>query len=268
MKTSDKIMTTLIIIAILAAGGYFLYKHFVLDKETYGIEDVEGIEAEVVWEGDEYEYEYCVYSLIEICDALNASNANYFTMNDEYFAEWGYTTITQTDSETFNNTIEAAESHELIKHAANDMDYFLNTNYSKIGEAFWGVSSDIDGPTLFGPKNICGIEKEEIIESFGLDIKQYFLENEVVLNCDNVQIKKICAGNVLEDNGYIRGVRFYYMGTAEVTTESAKNDLSDLGVFGNAGETVSVEFMGIWSGNKHGSDIGGSTRYFVLNRIY
>ena len=267
MKTSDKIMTALIIIAILAAGGYFLYKHFVLDKETYNIEDVEGIEAEVVWEGDPYEHYYCVYSLIEICDALKASEANYFTMNDEHWDGWEYATITQTDSETFNNNIEAAENHELIKHAVNDMEYFLSTDYNEIGEAFWGVSSDLNGPTLFGPKNICGIDKEEIIESFGLDIEQYFLENEVVLNCDNVQIKKICARNVLEDNGYIRGVNFYYIGTAEVTTESAKNDLSDLGVFGNTGETVSVEFMGIWNGDKHGSDIGGSTRYFVLNRI-
>lgn len=264
MKTSDKIMTTLIILAILAAGGYFLYKHFVLDKETYSIEDVEGIEATDIWEGDPYAYDSNIESLLSVCSALKASNANYFTMSYEYWDEWENVTITQADSETFASTIESCESNEMIKNATDDMEYFLSTNFNKINEDFWGEGGN---PTLFGPKNVYGIDREAITEGFATDIKQYFLEHEIILNCENVQIKKICAGDLRDEGAYSLDTRFYYIGEAQVTTESANADLSDLGLFGDVGETVTVEFMGVWSGMRHGASLDGCTECFVLNRL-
>lgn len=103
MKTSDKIMTTLIIVAIFAAGGYFLYKHFVLDKEIYSLEDVEGIETVDIWSGDPYAYESSIASMISVCDVLETSDANYFTMSYEYEDGWETATITQTDTRFFSS---------------------------------------------------------------------------------------------------------------------------------------------------------------------
>jgi len=243
MKLSDKIMTTLILLALIAGGGYFAYKHFVLDAANNDISDVEGIETYEVW-NQYYTYGDDTYDeLLSITSAMKYSDANFFIgESSDYF---NFETISQTDKTTFENTIERVSSVEIAQRTIDDMKMVLNKDFTKI---------------TFGLENY---EIEELEEQDRFPVVQngnamtykygneglavYLMEHGVKLKCESIKVNKVAAANYYSDIPFSPVALICAIGTAEVTTENAKGDIAELGLFGNVGETVTINFSSIGS---------------------
>lgn len=107
---------------------------------------------------------------------------------------------------------------------------------------------------LTDPEYFCGAD-----EFFGSKIYEYFMEHKLKLSCENIELTKICAGDTPSRYEMTKGgmgsektqtKAYYFVGYADVTTEHAVGDLSDMGIFGNEGETVRVKIIAT------GSDFG------------
>lgn len=231
MKLSDKIISTILLLALIAGGGYFAYMHFVLEPQLHDIPDVEGIETYEIL-NDNHLYEGDFLQIPEIAEAMENSDANYFI--GEADPEYPYfTTLIQTDKATFENTFKKASPLTICKRAIDDLKMVFDADYTTItqGKADYQIDAidEYDGfPNAQGDSMIYNDGDE--------GLANYLIDHEVKLQCESIKVNKIAAAN--RDGE----APVCVTGIAEVTTVNANGDISEFGIFGNQGETVTIYF--------------------------
>ena len=231
MKLSDKIISTILLLALIVGGGYFAYMHFVLEPQLHEIPDVEGIETYEIL-NDDHLYEGDHLEIPEIAEAMENSDANYFI--GEAYPEYPQVkTLFQTDKVTFENTFKKASPLTICKRAIDDFRMVFDADYTTItqGKADYQIDAidEYDGfPNAQGDSMIYNDGDE--------GLANYLIDHEVKLQCESIKINKIAAAD--RDGEAVVCVT----GTAEVTTVSANGNISEFGIFGNQGETVTISF--------------------------
>ena len=244
-KKKSKAPIVLVIILLLAAGGFGYYKFVHLPEvmKSYQLSDVEGIETMEIASVPDYDEKE---SRLDVCEIMMDSEANYFSI-ECYPDGTGYH-ISQTDRTTFDeeSPLELADaSHDVMKA----IKYLLNSSDKSIPSQGF---NDINGQNALGGFGATSLVSEYEQVLFGGTMKKYFMDHELAISCDSVQLQKIGV----EDLGVITitwdpsGIeedipawQYYYVATAEVTTERAVGDLSDLGIFAPAGETKEIVIL-------------------------
>lgn len=229
-KLSDKIISTIIILALIIGAGYYAYMHFVIEPQRHEIPDVEGIETyEILNDNHRYEGDYL--EITEIAEAMENSDANYFI--GEADSEYPYfTTLVQTDKTTFENTFKKASPLTICKRAIADLKMVFDADYTTIMQ---GKADDqIDELENDGFPNAQGAPMWFNDGEDGLI--NYLIDHEVKLQCESIKVNKIAAA---DRNGE---APVHVIGIAEVTTVNANGNISEFGIFGNQGETVTIYF--------------------------
>jgi len=262
MKLSDKIITTIILLALLAGGGYYLYKHFVIDARNIDIPDVEGIETCEIWTNDDWSSKDGYYELMEMVSAMEKSDANFF-IGEAHPEYEHFLSISQTDKATFEDTMEKVSSADVAQRTIDDMKMVFDANFGKITDGMedfqYEAMEEYDGfPVVQGDNSM-----QYNLGDEGLAL--YLVEHEVSLKCESIKIDKVAAANFYGDGGFNEVALICAMGTAEVTTESANGDISEIGLFGNAGETVTIRFSSKGSMSLS-SQLPGLTHVFTMER--
>jgi len=238
-KKKSKAPIVLVIILLLAAGGFGYYKFVYLPNamSSYELSDSEGIETMEIASVPDYDEKE---SRLNVCEAMSNSDANYFTI--EYVGDGTGYHVSQTNKAAFDEAspLEIGDaSHKVMKA----LKYLLNSSDKSIpAQGF----EDINGQNALGGFGATSLVSEYEQVLFGGTMKEYFIEHELAISCDSVNLQKIGV----EDLGIITitwdpsGVeedipawQYYYVATADVTTERAVGDLSDLGIFAPVGKT-------------------------------
>lgn len=247
-KKKSKAPIILVIILLLAAGGFGYYKFMYLPEvmKTYELSDIEGIETmeidNVPYDGSDDSSE----GRLDVCEVMKNSAANYFSIEDTTDGTGLH--ISQVNRATFDEAspLDIGDaSHDVMKA----IKYLLNSSDKSIpAQGF----EDINGQNALGGFGASSMVLECEQALFGTTMKKYFMDHELAISCDKVELKKIG----IEDMGIITitwdpsGIeedipswQYYYVATADVTTERAVGDLSDLGIFAPAGETKEIVIL-------------------------
>lgn len=261
MKLSDRIITSIIILAIIAGGGYYVYKHFILEPQNNDIPDVEGIETYEVWNRNYMYGEGGYYELIGMVSAMENSEANFF-LGEPHPEYSQFLSISQTNKATFENTIDRVSLAAIIQRAIDDMKIVFDSDFAKFTNDLEDYQIDAieeyDGFPLEAGGNMMYNNGDE-----GLAL--YLMNHEVKLKCESVKINKVAAANLYDRDAHRPIAAICVIGTAMVTTEYANGDISELGLFGNQGETVTINFAG--KGDITGNNmVPGGLICFTLER--
>lgn len=250
-----------LLVGLMVVGGWFYYQEVIVPSK-YVVEDIDvPIETCVIYT---YGWEDTHRNHIEnVANALEASEAKFFFIecdggNGSYF-----NSVTQTDKSTYEESVPLT-ADEAFQVFGSNMTAFLNTDYSKIPDdkrVFYNGKYDSGAGCLFGDQGPMSAVmwseddpyENSIDEFFGTDIYQYFLDHELNISCDNVEMTKLggqaylaeyASSYQVQGSEPIREQMLYvFVGYADVTTENATGDLSDMGIFGNPGETVKVKIV-------------------------
>lgn len=253
MKKSDKIISTILILAILIGGGYFAAKHFgLIGGSAAVIEEPEGIETVEVWNNSEWDYyssgyhgenAYNDFLKDTIITAIENSPATYFT--GDYKSEGenaDFQNVYQMDKATFESKVTKAKINQMTNGITEDIDACLNKDFS------CSLSKEIEE-----------LEYEYQVWNIDLD---YLIENEVELKCENITVEKLCAA---DDGSFPNSlVRIYAICSVDVTTIASNGDLSNT-VFGDIGETVTLKAY-LVGGGTNISGYDGYLNYVELIR--
>lgn len=245
-----------LLVGLMVVGGWFYYQEVIVPSK-YVVEDIDvPIETCVIWTNPNNAGHF--ETVKSMTDAMESSEAKFFIgEGDTNIAD--FQTISQTNKETFDTSLTRISSDALQIFNSNVLT-FLNTDYSKISDEetfYWGKYLS-GSNTLFGDQGIRCVnvggnygESYGIDEFFGTKIYDYFMEHQLIISCNDVQLTKICGGNVEEasismnmnDSVVEQTLSYVFVGYADVTTENAVGSLSDMGIFGNVGETVKLKII-------------------------
>ena len=129
MKTSDKIITTILLLAIIVGGGYFACKHFgIIGGSTVAIEEPEGIETVEVWVNPHMGKDATNEGVFS---AMENSPATYFTGDYKPEGEGaGFQNLSQMDKATFESKVTKATISQMTKGIAEDIEEDLNRDFT------------------------------------------------------------------------------------------------------------------------------------------
>lgn len=230
-NTFDKFMTVFIILAVIGGVGFYLYN--MNNLEEYNIEDAP-VETMLLGEIPIYNsvFHYSDVENKQVLDMMDNSEANYFNLY-LYNDEPGSTTYRL--SQVSKAEYEAFQEQELFESADTR---FLNTVEESLLEflnfSYEDVTSRYDSnlynsyvfQSIFG--DLAPNTESTIDGYFGGNIDQVFINNQVVLSCEDIEFTKIC--NAVLDVNYEKrqhhdyNDRFLCIGTCKVNVKTSDGE--------------------------------------------
>lgn len=224
MKTKTDIFTIIIAIIFLLAAGYFAYDKFLAPPEGNSIVSVE-TDAKCINEyyiGNGIIGEMSEENL-EILDLMAQRDASHFKIvhDNSSYQLWQ---VPESDFSAveYNSSIKDAKAIAIDMSRDYIMNFFnfsfekIHECNSRIGYNSYVVEKSFDTSAL-------NIEKK-LQSYFNGNIDSFFINTELVLSCDDLQISKI--GILESDNEFDPDNAYFLVGTANVTTVNASSDIS------------------------------------------
>ena len=263
-KISDRIITTLIILALAAFGGWFAYHKFFEGNVANNLEDTvtetEFVEVALFRDNTMDEYS-------EVCNIMDRTEGSYFNVvlnNDS----GGYDVykMSKASFEEENSRQTSVQSEDtLVRRTYNTLHSFLNASY--YDDDIQRSGYEKGSSTIVWDKHIqsenCEASDEALdrfSKSFDGDIDTYFLENELELKCDTIKINKIALSHLTEEQmeewDVGDSVDYYVSGEAVVETESAKEGFEGNELIPPVGESRTIKvrlflYQFNWTGGAH-----------------
>ena len=242
-KKKGKGIVIVIIILALAIGGYFIYNNLFSGQET--AKEIERVEVkkvgfypteDMILDLDDYKSDF--FKIID------SNEAFYYTAENAK----GGIVIKQVNKEDFDN-FGPVKSNKAINTVKKGLKTFLNSRYDTLPNDVYGTDKNTQ-KTIFGKMNFSmepGKEAQTFKNAIGSEIKELFDEYELVISCEDINIEKIAVysyGESFEHDGF-QGEYFDYpmIVNAEVVTENAKEGVSEVSCFAEAGQSKNLKIM-------------------------
>ena len=197
----DKILSALIIIAVLCGGGYYLYDKFTYEGNSIVDADVEPAVIGSYYIGNAFVLEFDDENK-DILERMEQSDANYF--GAEAYAD-GYYNLSQLPKSDY----DVIKENIVYKNCdAKGMDKARDYLLKLFNMSYEDVKEIDESRTIYNTSLLDNLFKEYEVFNIQEELKNYFygniddvfVDNEVVLKCDDVQFTKICL--VYAEDGY------------------------------------------------------------------
>ena len=256
-KTSDKIITTVLVVVLLSALGVYIYNKFFDGYETNHMEDTVSertfIEPVLFRENMMDEYE-------EVLNIMDKTDASYFYVesgDEDSDACYNVYKTSKADIEAeLDKTIEDLNDTKVSMFGYRMIEGLLNASYKDDDIKRSGYekgTSRILWEKYPGKLVMAGSETDESVykrfcKPFNGDIDTYFLENQLELKCEDYSFTKMGAninefGFDVEGNDTIERLdsNLYVIGTAKLTTENAIDGFKGNDVIPAKGESRTIK---------------------------
>lgn len=220
----DKIISSLIIISLICGVGYYFYDKYNYEGNSIVDVEVESAVLQNYYIGNAYIIELD-YENSQIVDIMDSSEANYFGAEVSADENYQISQLSKSDYDNIKNNTLFKNSD--IKAMDKTRDYLLKL----FNMSYEDVKTIDEKYTIYYSSLLDSIFKEheffnvqDAFKSYFYDnIDDVFIDNEIILTCDDVQFNKICF--VYPEEGYERedfssGNYLYLIGEAKVNVET------------------------------------------------